>query len=782
MAGRPLSAPLRENRNGTVTIRIPAAPGSTKRINETFPSRDAAERWRAAALAARKAGLPLPKAEPYRALSSRRAPEQLLDGFADVAWAWWKKFYPSDSPNPQRVDDVASKLRLHLIPFFAPRVNHIGEITYEDCEDFVDFMAGIRAKSDPKQTVIAHARELTLAEAAEWCNKSKSGVRKAWLTGKFANGYLDTSRDVMGVVRIPIGDLIKAGFVPLERGVEVPTGFSKKEVSAMLSMLRNICKFAMGKHLLDRDPSIGIEAKDPDPGARTSGPNSKSTSPVYMFDLATSKRIASRLHIHHQMTFWLLRCVGLRISEAYGVTLEDIYRNDGHMTIRIWRQGGKNFLVRDAEGKKKIAKVKTSVKTTSSARVLPIAKPVAELIDHYIEAFREGDADSSTPLLRTTRGCGQTGFREALEKATVAAGCGLADVGFKVTPHTHRKYFATDVADVSQRERSVYMGHKLQNLDGGAAITESTYTVQRKGVEHLLVVADAMASLIETTIGCLVEPVTAGRLLPTSACPDPHERGRALDVLDDAGYVCVATAEGEQVLEVAQVAELLAVGEGKVRQLVRDGQLVRQQVDGAGRAVIRGVTMSSVEARVALAEQLWTRATLCTEFNLTYNEVDSLLRALGVTVAEASVTRGYCYDANEVDKIRRHLEARTAIRVTAASISEVMDVLRCSRRTAQHLLSMGRLEPDEVATASLKITMVTRSSLERLKSERVARTTLPQTAPAGTIPIREAQVRTGLDRAGVLLLKADGVIIHRTSDYQFHVDEVSLERYLTETP
>ncbi|MDE3082627.1 MAG: hypothetical protein KGJ39_04325 [Acidobacteriota bacterium] len=297
-------------------------------------------------------------------------------------------------------------------------------------------------------------------------------------------------------------------------------------------------------------------------------------------------------------------------------------------------------------------------------------------------------------------------------------------------------------------------------------------------MEHLLGVADAMSSLIETTIGCLVEPVTASRLLPTSVCANPDERVRALDVLDDAGYVCVATSESEQVLEVAQVAELLAVSESKVRQLLRDGQLVRQQVDGAGRSVIRGVTVSSVEARVALTQQLWTRATLCTEFNLTYNEVDSLIRALGVKVAETSVTRGYCYNVNEVDKIRWHLEARNAIRVTAAPISEVMDVLRCSRRTAQHLLNMGRLEPDEVATASLKITMVTRSSLERLKYERVGRKTLPQAAPVGTIPIREAQVRTGLDRAGVLLLKPEGVIIHRTSDYEFHIDEASLQLYL----
>jgi hypothetical protein len=69
MAGRPLSASLLKNRNGTYAVRIPEAPESTKRINECFEVLEAAERWRAAALAARKAGLPLPDGEPYRLLN-----------------------------------------------------------------------------------------------------------------------------------------------------------------------------------------------------------------------------------------------------------------------------------------------------------------------------------------------------------------------------------------------------------------------------------------------------------------------------------------------------------------------------------------------------------------------------------------------------------------------------------------------------------------------------------------------------------------------------------------
>ena len=81
----------------------------------------------------------------------------------------------------------------------------------------------------------------------------------------------------------------------------------------MLSQLRQIFKFAMGKRLLEKDPSTGIEAKT-SPRRVLLGPNAKSTEPVHMFDLATSSRIAKGLHVRHQMAFWIMRCVGTRIS------------------------------------------------------------------------------------------------------------------------------------------------------------------------------------------------------------------------------------------------------------------------------------------------------------------------------------------------------------------------------------------------------------------------------------------------------------------------------------
>ena len=776
MAGRPLSAPLHENRNGTCTVRITDENG--KRVSENFPNREVAERWRAAALAARNAGLPLPDAEPYRVAANRRTPEVLLDGFADVAWAWWQKFYPSDSTNPERVDDVEAHIRRHLIPFFGPRVDHIGDITYEDCEDFVIHMSGKRAKRTPAQTIVAQERELTLAEAATWCGKSKSGVRKAWSLGRFPSAYLDTTRDVTGVVRIPIGDLLKAGYVPNESAVEVPYGYSAKQVNALLGDLRQMFKFAMSKKLMDSDPSLGIEAKDPALGSRSNRPRVNPDTPVFIFDLATSKRIASGLHIHHQMAFWMMRCAGLRISEAFGITLGDIYRDDGEMTLRIWRQGGKSFKVVDEDGSKKKVRSKNTVKTPSSNRVLPIARQLAELINLYIEAFHDGETDLSTPLLRTAGGGGQSGYRNALEIATSNAKCGTEDVGFRATPHTYRKFFATDLDDISPRARSVYMGHKIQNLEGGAAITESTYTLRKKGVRQVLVVAETMTALIETSIVTLVEPAPAGRLLPASACPNSDERDHALEVLDTAGCIGVISVAGEEVIDIAQASELLCRSERTVVQLARNGLLVRRRVTGAGRSSFFGVTMTSVKELMATAQQSWSRKSICAEFNLAYNQVDYLIKTLGIAAFETPASRGSRYLDSEVDKIRQYLSDRDEVSENAASLDEARKVLACSPATARRLLSMGRLERDDVASTVVGLDLVTRSSLERLMVERSKQRMLPVAPPPGFISIREAQKRAGLKRVKVLELKSEGVIIHRAADYQFHVDEASLSTYL----
>lgn len=90
-------------------------------------------------------------------------------------------------------------------------------------------------------------------------------------------------------------------------------------------------------------------------------------------------------------------------------------------------------------------------------------------------------------------------------------------------------------------------------------------------------------------------------------------------------------------------------------------------------------------------------------------------------------------------------------------------------------IDMGKLEIDDDATSNLQMTMVTRASVDAVIAKRQNRASPPAVRPPGSIPIAEAQARTGLSRVQVLELAKQGVIIHRTPDFQFHVDQKSLD-------
>lgn len=78
--------------------------------------------------------------------------------------------------------------------------------------------------------------------------------------------------------------------------------------------------------------------------------------------------------------------------------------------------------------------------------------------------------------------------------------------------------------------------------------------------------------------------------------------------------------------------------------------------------------------------------------------------------------------------------------------------------------------------------MVSRKLLDELVKARAACPRPPVSRPPGTIPIEEAQTRTGLSRMELLKLRESGLITRRSSDYQFHVDETSIQSLGRLTP
>lgn len=781
MAGRPFTGSSRTNADGSVTVRIPATPGSTEKITARFPNEQLRDRWLAAVAAARQYGQPTPNAALYQRIRESAEVEVTSESFSEIAWKWHHKFYEARmSTEPSRAESVASVIRLHLIPFFDPLVDSIRDITYAHCDAWLEHLAGIRRASEKSNSavVVAEHRLLTISEAAEWSGKSRSTIMKAWLAKKFPHAYNDAEAGKKGIVRIPIGDLIAVGYIPQAQTTEVPFGYAVTVANGHLNILHRIFTYAVSLGIIDRDPTAGLKAISPVSGTRSLA--TPKDDGLKWLNLVASKEIAERLHIHHRLAFWIMRLTGQRIGETYGIDLASIHREGEHMALMIEFQGGKNQKVRNAQGRVVTVTRKKRTKTRAGTRYIPIPTALADLIDVYVTAFHEPDADPETPLIRSPRGLGRSGFVDALRVAVADAGFGMDIYGFKVIPKFLRVCLVSDLTPVDERLRSIYVGHKVKNHKGGAAVTEDRYTRRRAGIEHLLPVTDFLNNLIEEEIGILIDPTPLDRLLPGNKKMDPPELTKIVDAFDEAGLLGDEIVDDEQVISMNEAAQILALTERQVRELALDGHLERRSVRGAGKTSGYGVTASSVQHRLEIDQELWTRQRICDELGLTYVELRRLLRRLDIKPINNSATLGERYRDEEVDLLRNHLDMLRQQRDRSVTVQQVADELGCTRRTIGRFITMGKLQVDHDATENLMMTMVTRASVDTVIGHRQNRASLPVVCPPGSIPIAEAQARTGLTRVQVLELKKSGVIIHRTPDYQFHVDETSFLKAVSE--
>jgi hypothetical protein len=83
-------------------------------------------------------------------------------------------------------------------------------------------------------------------------------------------------------------------------------------------------------------------------------------------------RIASHLHVVHQLAFWLQRIMGLRISEAFGVLVGDVIDLGDTGLLAAQGQGGRSFSVRDDNGVVVAVSHKETMKTAAGSRVLVV--------------------------------------------------------------------------------------------------------------------------------------------------------------------------------------------------------------------------------------------------------------------------------------------------------------------------------------------------------------------------------------------------------------------------
>lgn len=108
------------------------------------------------------------------------------------------------------------------------------------------------------------------------------------------------------------------------------------------------------------DPTEGLEAPTPDPAAARARRPSEQPRPLSFGECA---RIAGHLHPVHQLVLWLQRVMGLRISEAFGVMVDDVIDLGDTGLLLVRGQGGRQFRVRDEAGRVVTVTYKESLKT-----------------------------------------------------------------------------------------------------------------------------------------------------------------------------------------------------------------------------------------------------------------------------------------------------------------------------------------------------------------------------------------------------------------------------------
>jgi integrase len=779
MAGRPLTGSVTKKGDQYV-VSHPERRGSKKRVTRSFDTEDQAERYRSAALSALLDDRPLPDAEGFRT-NSRRASRPSQD-FASVAWAWWTQRYVQDQVGqPERRDAVRQTIEDRIVPFFAARVSDIDDVVADDVEDFMRHLAGYRlSESAGAPTKPTTARMHTVSEAATFVGVDRSTIRRALQAGKFPN-LTREGKGVSAKYLIPTGDLLNAG---LCETTEAPMALSKSYAGGILALLRGIFEYARSRKMMSHDPTEGVRPKRPNPKAPSRRPaNHKRARAV---TLEESKAVAQRLNIHYQLAFWLERLMGLRISEAFGITVDDIYDDDNdEMVIEVWRQGGKLFKQRDVDGNETASHNKDQTKTSAAVRQMPVPAPLAELIRTYCLAFHPAvefgkSSDSAGPpvrLVKSVRGGGQSGYRSALMRAFAAEGLTHENLGFHVTPHHLRKSLSADLqwsGTVPEHVRSKYLGHQLQAHSGGAAVTAKVYSPDMPHIAALAPAAEAMTRLVSEQLCGLVDPSPFDELLGRWRGGDEAERRRVEEVLNDAGLVCEVEAADGTLVTVVDAAEMIGIHPTTVNKWVRSGRLDERIIRGSEGGDRRMVTLESVEAEVADRGAGTMPAQLAVDLGVSRQTLQKAAAELGVRTQKIEGKGWRVYSAEDTASIRSYFAAAAARAERAVVLAEAAIVIGVSYGVARRLLRLGQL----VADGDPSERWVTRESVEAAVAARAGGLPWPVQSPPGFSPIEGVMVRLGIGRMEAMALSRAGVVIRRTADYRFHVEEASLARYL----
>ncbi|MGH9082965.1 MAG: hypothetical protein ACRDWN_06440, partial [Acidimicrobiales bacterium] len=596
----------------------------------------------------------------------------------------------------------------------------------------------------------ARGAEVGLAEAARRCGLSLATLRRRWRDGQLPGAY----RDPYGHVRVPVRAL---RHVPGRRRAQ--PGLSKRVVADALWILRKLIAFARANGLFPPgfDPTEGLDAPLPDAAAARTRRTTGQPRPLTLPECA---RIASHLHAVHQLTFWLQRIMGLRISEAFGLLVGDVVDLGEYGMLAVQGQGGRTFQVRDDTGTIVPVARKATAKTAAGSRVLVVPAKLMDLLRVAIEAFHtDPDSGEIDPAARLVPGVhdnnrgGQLGYTMALTEATNNEELGSDDLGFRVSSHLLRKSLATDLAWASGIEDTVrrrFMGHRA-----GDDVYGRIYTLDHPDVAPLTKVAALLDDNIATHITTLLTPTTRtvhwGRANPLFSRTD-----HVTAVLGDAGWQVEPGDPDDPLCDAKRAAEELGIVATTARRWMTDGTLpsvVLPDGDGVPRRYSR---LSDIWAHRDDLHSIIRLPDLAEELGVRYDEIYRSVRHLGLTLQQHPTSREFRLTAEQAEALRAEHARVRALHRRSMKLPAAGRQLKVTFPTVRVLLGRDDLELDPEGDTS-GACFVTRASVEACWLARnQAKCRRASSVP--TVPFAEVMRLTGLGRRAVVDLVRGGVL------------------------
>ncbi|RYP84243.1 helix-turn-helix domain-containing protein [Nocardioides guangzhouensis] len=702
---------LRPTRAGTWEASLPKAIGARERQGYTFKARQDALDWLVRGDGARRSGQPLPVPSPELLSQKRRAGTE----FAKVAADWHREVYLEDfRADAVRAEAVKAGIR-RIDTFFKRHDLHLETFSRQNERDLYRWLLDGDPTPCAELPDGVHPDDLvTRAEALAIPGMASLSTFKTRLR----------EDDIRPAVTAPVQKFRIADlYDPAARLVTARRGATPTEGETRGPLKRSTARNTRWVLLavLEHARQSGIQVPPNVGNAKLPGkPGIKKKERVVAASLQDCARVAGHLHVVHQLALWLMRTLGLRISEAFGIHLTDITDHGPGKpgVLRIWKQGGRAFKFTNAEGQVVVADSKDQLKNLRSVRLVVVPPSLMDLIRLVIRVFHvdenglERDGARLIPGLKARDKSGAGSFRRQLALAAKAEGIRCSadkdeiEGKFRLpTPHYLRKSLVTDleVGKVKKSHIQSAIGHRPS-----AALVHTTYTLEDRSLKKLRKISQLMQQSIISDLGTLQVPTT--QRCTTGNHPALAQDAARIDaLLLDAGWLILPEVDGEATFTTAEVAEALGRTEQTVAGRIRAGELPAVRYQGG--YLIRESDFLAELERVAGQVSL---KDLAAEVLRDYDVVRHYIRRAGLALEEFTARDAHA-PVDTAENVRLYFKEQDALLQRATRLSTLAKEIGVSVAMLDTRIRKGLLVEDPVREHG-GLRMVTNESAEATRT------------------------------------------------------------------